>query len=140
MEDCAKIEGIEGDSPALLLVQAVDEIRRLVDYGKQVGELAADDFEIIAAALVGSRVEGIAKLDSDLDIVVEYKGKMWEDSAFNYFGQMREAAEIQVGGIPLDVNPIRADKTGTLQEWLHTYHTDKRVRAPQWYREDESYE
>ena len=65
-------------------------------------------------AIVGSRNRGDANTDSDLDVVVEYKGDAREDDMFNVLNEIALIIE----NIEIDINPINADKTGTLSEYL----------------------
>lgn len=64
--------------------------------------------------IIGSRQRGDAREDSDLDVVFEYEGKMREDDLFNFLHEEEHFFD----GIPVDFNPIRADKSGTLDEYL----------------------
>lgn len=75
-----------------------------------------DDVEIIAVVLHGSRSRGLESEDSDIDFVVEYKGDVKEDVLFNLFHE--EKYYINNITIPIDINPIRAEETGTLVEYL----------------------
>lgn len=51
---------------------------------------------------------------SDLDVVVEYKGKEHEDDLFNAFNE----DGLMIGGVKVDINPITESKTGTLATYL----------------------
>ena len=62
----------------------------------------------------GSRGRGTARPDSDLDVVVEYEGSLREDDAFNFLNE----DPLIYNGIKVDVNPIRKQKTGTLQDYM----------------------
>lgn len=70
--------------------------------------------EIVGLALVGSRSRGEECEDSDLDFVLEYRGEEREDDFFNLLKEY----ELEVGGISLDISPIKEEKTGTLAEFL----------------------
>ena len=50
----------------------------------------------------GSRCRGLEKAGSDLDVVVEYKGREHEDDLFNAFNE----DGLMIGGIKVDINPI----------------------------------
>lgn len=73
------------------------------------------DVEIIDVIITGSRCRGIEREDSDLDVVVEYKSdSLKEDSLFNLLNE----EEYCIEGIKVDINPITAYKSGTLEEYL----------------------
>ncbi len=50
----------------------------------------------------GSRCRGLESKNSDIDIVVEYKGSEHEDTLFNAFNE----DGLTVGGVKVDINPI----------------------------------
>ena len=70
--------------------------------------------QIENVVLTGSRSRGLEQSGSDLDIVVEYKGSERED---NFFDVLHED-NLTIGGIPVDINPIKEGKSGTLQTYL----------------------
>ena len=83
------------------------------------------DVEIVDVAVSGSRCRGLEKEGSDLDIVVEYKGKEKEDDLFNAFNE----DGLKIGGVKVDINPITEGKTGTLATYLpdvESYLAEKR--------------
>ena len=49
-----------------------------------------------------------------MDVVVAYKGSEREDSLF----EILHEDNLSIGGIPVDINPIKEDKSGTLQTYL----------------------
>jgi len=101
------IQGLEEYSRKEVKDIARDYIQgKLSEEGINVG---INDLEII-----GSRNRGDARADSDLDIVVEYSGDMREDDMFNILNE----DPLEIEGIKVDINPITADKTGTLKEYL----------------------
>ena len=67
-------------------------------------------------AVYGSRSKGYEHEDSDLDILVEYEGDFREDELFALFYDSEEP--LQYHGIPVDVNPIRAEESGTIETYL----------------------
>ena len=83
---------------------------------QQEVESADADAEIVDIAIIGSRTNGTAKPDSDLDVLVEFKGKEREDDMFNMLAEADEP--LVINGIKVDINPIRADKSGTIAEFL----------------------
>ena len=72
------------------------------------------DVELVDVVVSGSRCRGLEKEGSDLDVVVEYKGREHEDDLFNAFNE----DNLMIGGIKVDINPITAGKTGTLATYL----------------------
>lgn len=83
------------------------------------------DVDIVDVAVSGSRCRGLEKEGSDLDIVVEYKGKEKEDDLFNAFNE----DGLKIGGVKVDINPITEEKTGTLATYLpsvESYLAEKR--------------
>lgn len=81
----------------------MDTIRRQ-DLLIQIGEVM----------VYGSRCRGTEKSTSDIDIVVEYKGDIREDDLFNLFHE----DEFLLGNHKVDINPIQADKSGNIAEFL----------------------
>ena len=90
---------------------ARNEIRYIV---YEIEYLSSSEFNIVDVILAGSRSRGLERKRSDIDIVVEYTGSMREDDAFDMFARRR----IYIGGRRVDVNPIRAEDTGTLDTYL----------------------
>ena len=72
------------------------------------------DVELVDVVVSGSRCRGLEKAGSDLDVVVEYKGREHEDTLFNAFNE----DGLMIGGIKVDINPITEGKTGTLATYL----------------------
>lgn len=72
------------------------------------------DVELVDVVVSGSRCRGLEKAGSDLDVVVEYKGREHEDTLFNAFNE----DGLLIGGIKVDINPITEGKTGTLATYL----------------------
>ena len=73
-----------------------------------------EDFRVKNITIIGSRTRNQARPDSDLDVLVEYEGTMREDDAFNAL----HYEPIYVEDIPVDINPIRKEESGTTEEWL----------------------
>lgn len=73
------------------------------------------DARIQAVRVYGSRTrEGLYSEDSDVDVVIAYEGTVREDDLFSILNE----AGYKVGNMKVDMNPIRPDKTGTLEEFL----------------------
>lgn len=91
------------------------EIEELVEEYVNA-KLTENDFgaSVRGVVLSGSRCRGLEGKHSDLDVVVEYTGDEREDDMFNLFHENK----FSIGGIKVDINPINACKTGTLEEYL----------------------
>lgn len=72
------------------------------------------DIDLVDVVVSGSRCRGLEQAGSDLDIVVEYKGRENEDDLFNAFNE----DDLTIGGVKVDINPITEGKTGTLAAYL----------------------
>ena len=72
------------------------------------------DATIIDAVVVGSRCRGLEKDSSDLDVVVELSTNEREDDLFNVFNE----DGLHIGEVKVDINPITAQRTGTLETYL----------------------
>ena len=72
------------------------------------------DAVIVDAAVVGSRCRGLERDGSDLDVVVELSTNEREDVLFDTFNE----DGLRIGGIKVDINPITAQRTGTLETYL----------------------
>ena len=70
--------------------------------------------EVVRVVISGSRCRGIEKASSDLDVVLEYKGSIREDTLFDILHE----DEMEIGGVKVDINPITEGKTGTLESYL----------------------
>lgn len=104
---------------------AESQIQGLDYTAEEVKDLAAEyitelieetelDIEIVGIEIVGSRMAGNATETSDLDMVVQYKGDISESGFFNILN----SDPLEVDGVRLDLNPIKAEKSGTLEEYL----------------------
>lgn len=95
--------------------QSADDIEKMVaTYVQEKIEEENLDVEIIDVVVSGSRSHGIEKNNSDLDMVVEYKGSIREDDLFNILNE----DGFEIAGIKVDINPITEGKSGTLEEYL----------------------
>ena len=73
------------------------------------------DARIQAVRVYGSRTrDGLYKEDSDVDVVIAYEGTVREDDLFSVLNE----AGYKTGNMKVDMNPIRPDKTGTLEDFL----------------------
>lgn len=117
------IQGLEGYSR--------EEIKGIVtDHINDVMRDYDIDAEIIGMDIHGSRNRHDARPDSDLDVVVEYSGEIREDDMFNALNGEEDALSIE--GIRVDINPIRKEETGDLQDYMkqsEEYDKEKSERA-----------
>ena len=73
------------------------------------------EVELLAARVYGSRTrEGLYREDSDIDVVISYTGDIREDSFFDILNE----GGLKMAGLPVDMNPISLEKTGTLGQYL----------------------
>ena len=82
----------------------------------QIDEMGlSEEVELLGARVYGSRSrEGMYQEGSDIDVVVSYSGNLKEDVFFNALHE----GDFKMAGIPVDINPISTEKTGTLEEYL----------------------
>lgn len=90
------------------------------DLKEQIGEImrdeafGKDEFELVDIAFYGSRTSGKPSIDSDLDVLVEYKGTAREDTIFDVLAEQK----LMLDGVRLDINPIKKEKSGTIVDYL----------------------
>ena len=114
--DVEKIQGLEDYS-----VEEVSDIVR--QHIETIAMDMGEEISIIDIRPYGSRARGTAKNSSDLDVVVQYEGDIREDDMFN---MLNDEDKLVIDGIEVDINPIKADDTGTIEEYLdRVYGYDK---------------
>ena len=94
------------------VAEAEDMLGRMVR--NILDENGYEDVEIVGTKVIGSRVNGNAREDSDLDCLIEFKGNAREDSLFNLF----EEQGIELDGVKVDINPITEGKSGTIEQFM----------------------
>ena len=72
------------------------------------------DAVIVDAVVSGSRCRGLEREGSDLDVVVEISTNEREDVLFDMFNE----DGLHIGGVKVDINPITAQRTGSLETYL----------------------
>ena len=102
------IQGLDGYTE-----QEIQDI--VTNYINEFKDYLPEDFKVTGVRIVGSRTNGTANEDSDLDVLVEYEGSVREDDLFN---ALNGEDGLEIDGIKVDINPIRPDKSGTIDEWL----------------------
>lgn len=108
-----EIQGLDGYTKQ----EVLDAVRG--DIESRINDADIDGITIKGMDLHGSRMRGDAREDSDLDVVMEYDGDISEDGLFNIINE----EPIEIGGVKVDVNPIKKGKSGTLEQYM------KRSRA-----------
>lgn len=85
------------------------EIKRIIlDYiNNLLEDIDDNEFNYVCIELIGSRIKGNNRIDSDLDAIVYYSGKMKEDSAFNLFND--ESYRLHIDDIVVDINPKKIE-------------------------------
>lgn len=74
-----------------------------------------EDVKLLGARVYGSRTrEGLYQDSSDVDVVVSYTGNIHEDAFFNAL----HGDGMTMAGLPLDINPVSAEKTCSLEEYM----------------------
>ena len=68
----------------------------------------------VDVAVVGKRCRGLEQETSDLDVVVELSTNEREDVLFDIFNE----DGLHIGDVKVDINPITAQRTGTLETYL----------------------
>ena len=88
----------------------------------------AEEVKLNAARVYGSRTRaGLYNNGSDVDVALSYTGNIRED---DFFSALHKAG-MAIAGLPLDINPVSTEKTGTLQEYLEQaekYLDDKELQ------------
>lgn len=74
-----------------------------------------DEVQLHGARVYGSRTrEGLYRADSDIDVLLSYSGSIREDAFFDALHD----GKWEIAGLPVDVNPISTERTGTLEDYL----------------------
>ena len=101
------------------------EIENMVkDFVQKIFEENGINADIHGAAVTGSRSRGLENANSDIDVVIEVDSDLKEDALFNIIHD----EEFKLSGYTIDINPIKADETGTLETYLpraEAYLTEK---------------
>ena len=128
-ELAAKQKEIAGTEPEVVtdFKRKTDEMFHRIDgmSASEIEEIVSDfvqskidennlDAEVVGVVVSGSRCRGIEKAGSDLDVVLEYKGNVREDTFFDILHE----DGMEIGGVKVDINPITEGKTGTLESYL----------------------
>lgn len=105
------IQGFDGYTQS----EIKDIVRAYIQHKLDDNDIFAN---VVGIEIHGSRVRGNARDNSDLDIVVEYNGDVREDDMFNMLNDDSNDEALYIEGIRIDINPIRKQETGTLDEYM----------------------
>lgn len=86
----------------------------VLSYAQSMVDEAGYEVQVMAARVYGSRTAGMENENSDVDVVIEFQGDIQEDDFFN----MLHEDGLSIGGMTVDINPITAEKSGTIEEYL----------------------
>lgn len=107
------------DKFGLSIEELTDLVKADIENILEDNNIESEDFDIKRIRLYGSYSTGKNRKSSDLDFLVEYEGSMREDDAFNMFADSKLKIEDKNGKkIKVDINPTRADKSGTIEDHL----------------------
>ena len=111
-DDRLQVKGLERYSQKEIQKEVREHFERVLE-GTDI------DARIVDMKIIGSRVNGNSGSDSDLDVLLEFKGDAREDSLFNILNDDEEEdGRLYIEGIPVDINPITEGKSGTIREFL----------------------
>ena len=99
-------------------------------YAQSVFDENGIDAKVVDVAVTGSRSRGLETEASDIDVVLEVQSDLKEDALFNILHE----EPYDINGIPVDLNPIRAEETGTLANYLiesEIYLAEKQTQTAQ---------
>lgn len=78
----------------------------------------SESVKLLGARVYGSRTrDGLFTESSDIDVVLSFdapNGVLYEDTFFNTIN----GNHLEIGGLPIDVNPISLQETGTLEDYM----------------------
>lgn len=109
-ENSRSIQGLDGynEGEVCEMVQS--------DIETALNDAGFEDYEIIEIWLHGSRLRGDAKNNSDLDVVMFYKGSDREDDLFNTLHDSMYF-DTEIEGIKVDVNPVRINNESDIKRY-----------------------
>lgn len=101
-------------------------VRGYISQLEENFELEGLDFEIKDIEITGSRSKNVGTDKSDLDVIVEFEGAAREDDMFNALNRDK----LKIDGIEVDINPIKADRSGTIDEYIKANEIAEGKYAP----------
>ena len=109
-EESSNIKGLESYSESQLKNRILEYVNDVLD------EKSYEPVRIVQTTFYGSRAKGTSTDISDLDVILEYEGDVKEDEMFN----MLNEESLYIDDIQIDINPIRAEQSGTTEEYIET--------------------
>lgn len=100
----SKIDGYSASELEQMIHERIEDMVEEYSLDVVIGEVV----------LSGSRSRGLEHKDSDLDFVVFFSGAIREDVMFDILNE----PDYTIGGIKVDINPIKGDKSGPLDDYL----------------------
>ena len=99
-----------------------NEVRNLIEKILETNEIY--DTQITGLKVYGSYAELKDKDTSDIDVLVEFDTTIKEDVLFNLINNETnnlddDLSNLTWNGIKLDINPIRPEQSGTIEEYLY---------------------
>ncbi len=113
--------------------------RKIRSYLEEYLTLSNLDTDIINVQIIGSRAKQTSRESSDIDVLVEYNNsEISEDTLFN--GLNDEENQLEIDGIRVDFNPINAERSGSMEEWLENNYDYDKYNQNKEDEEEEEYE
>ena len=108
LENClldeAVVQGFKKPS-ATLERQIFKILQKVLEDHIEYGDTEPGDVIIKSVEIMGSRLDGTAKSDSDLDVLVKYTGSDDESLAFWALRPVESSIHSEINGIKIDVTP-----------------------------------
>lgn len=107
LENCLYEEAVQGfkKSSATLERQIFRMLQKVLEDHIEYGDTEPGDVIIKSVEIMGSRLHGTAKPDSDLDVLVTYTGSDSESLAFWTLRPVESSIHSEINGIRIDVTP-----------------------------------
>lgn len=128
-QEYQELDGGIYDNLDVSLKEAIEDI--LNDAGETIENIKETDYEKLEqeieeaeeAGLLESVIQESKRRLQEGDVALSYEGTISEDTFFNYLKEDMLYAR----NIPIDINPIRKEKSGTLSEYMQRaeYYLDE---------------
>lgn len=104
----AKVQGLDNYS----IKEIIDIVSQYIDDILIDADVQLDEYQLW---LHGSRLRNTAREDSDLDVVMFYKGNNREDDLFNLLHD--EDNQQYIENILVDINPVQIHNQGDIEQY-----------------------